>query len=152
MGHRPSVSISVCEGCLKDIQSKRSVGRPPNKNRKGTAYLLQFPDQAFIERLDVIAMREGITRKDLILKFIREGFEIHAPGNPQTLLNSYAEGGTQTINQLIGQIRQRFYKRGKATKSEILESLKEGDVPGTERIVIAKGIIKWLKDKGVKVW
>ena len=127
------------------------AGRPPDPNRKTTTYLIRFPDIAFINKLDVIAKREGINRRTLILTFLKEGMEKHAPGNPQTLLNSYAEGGTQTINQLIGQIRQKFYNRGGGSRREILDSLQAKGIKGKERASMADGIIMWLRGHGLKV-
>ncbi len=128
------------------------AGRPPDPNRKNTNYTIQFPDQTFINRLDNIAKREGIKRKTLILRFIEEGFEKHDPGNPQTLLNSYAEGGTQTLNQIVGRVRQKFYSRGLASHLEIVKSLKsEGVTDGAKRVHLARQITKWLKDNSIKV-
>ena len=127
------------------------AGRPPDPNRESTNYLLRFPDQKLINDLDLLAKREGISRRKLILKFCREGIKRHGPGNPQTMLNSYSEGGTQTLSQLVGQLRQRFYSRGKTTKREILEALKQEDINGPERVSICRGLIKWLNDMGVEV-
>ena len=128
------------------------AGRPPDPNRETTNYLIRFPDSDFINKLDIIAKREGINRRALVLKLLREGIEKHSPGNPQTLLNSYAEGGAQTINQLVGQIRQRFYSRDEVMKREILEDLKAEGIKGTERVHLADGIAYWLREQGKKVY
>ncbi len=51
------------------------AGRPPDPKRKDTGYTIHFPNQAFMNRLDRIAKREGISRKALLLRFCEEGFE-----------------------------------------------------------------------------
>ena len=128
------------------------AGRPPDPNRKNTNYTIQFPDQDFINRLDNIAKREGINRKTLILRFIEEGFDKHDPGNPQTLLNSFAEGGKQTLNQAVGRVRQKFYNRGFASHLEIVKALIfEGVEDGAKRVHLAKQITQWLKEKSIQV-
>ena len=128
------------------------AGRPPNPNRKSTSYTILFPDQVFINNLDIIAKREGISRKAIVLKFLREGMARHDPGNPQTMLNSYAEGGEQTLHQLVGRLRQKFYNRNEVFKREILEDLKTQGVMGTDRVSIANSIVHWLKEQGKKVY
>lgn len=168
VSYDPELTVNVCAVCHTKIHDsgtgvpaknpkslkKRKYkypGRPPDPNRKTLSYLINFGDRAMIDNLDIIAGREGVSRRKIVLKFLREGMEKHAPGNPQTLLNSYAEGGTQTINQLVGQIRQKFYNRGGASRREILGSLQEKGIKGKERASIADGIIMWLRDHGLKV-
>ena len=128
------------------------AGRPPNPKRETANYLIRFPDSDFINELDVIAKREGIKRRELILRFLREGMEKHAPGNPQTLLNSYVEGGAQTINQLVGRIRQEFYSQGEVLKRDILAALKSEGIKGMERVNMADSIASWLREQGKKVY
>lgn len=55
------------------------TGRPPDPNRKNTNYMIQFPDQDVMNKLDRIAKREWISRKDLLLSFIEEALEKHDP-------------------------------------------------------------------------
>lgn len=128
------------------------AGRPPDPNRKTTNYLIRFPNSDFINKLDIIAKREGINRRALVLKLLQEGMEKHAPGNPQTLLNSYAEGGTQTLNQTVGRLRQQFYKREEILKRDILGALKAEGIKGTDRVHLADGIVYWLREQGKKVY
>jgi len=104
-----------------------------------------------MDGIDEISDRERITRSKVIMKALAEYWENHAPGNSQTELISYTNGGTQTLNQLVGQLRQRFKQRGRTTRREILKVLIEENVKGTERISICQGLIKWLKDQGVEV-
>ena len=128
------------------------AGRPPNPKRKNTNYMIQFPDQDFINRLDQIAKREGISRKALLLRFCEEGFEKHEPGNPQTLLNSYEEGGIQSMNQLVGRIRQDFYRRGQASNREILKRFMDAGIDnGKKRVELTKNTIEWLKGHDIAV-
>ena len=166
LSYEPVIKIHVCKTCHRgihggkstgsdkvDSKTKRRVGRPPlaASERKGMGYALQFPSHEFIHSLDIIAKRDGTSRKSLILKFLEEGIERHAPGNPQTLLNSYSEGGAQTINQLVGRARQFFLERGRASRSEVLRYLVEEGVSGPERVSISKGLLSWLKERGVEV-
>jgi len=167
VSYDPELTVNVCAVChakihesgtgnpAKDLKSMKGrykhPGRPPDPNRRTLSYLLTFEDREMIDDLDIIAGREGISRKALILRFLGEGMEKHAPGNPQTLLTSYAEGGTQTVNQLIGRIRQKFYTRGWASRREILETLKAEGIKGKKRVAITDGIIMWLRDHGLKV-
>ncbi len=39
------------------------AGRPPNPNRETTNYLIRFPNSEFIDKLDIIAKREGINSR-----------------------------------------------------------------------------------------
>jgi len=107
--------------------------------------------QTIIDGIDEITERERTPRSKIIMKALAEYWEKHAPGNAQTQMPSFSEGGVQNKNQLVGQIRQVFYNRGKVTRSEILERLKLEDLKGSERASMTKGIIRWLKENGVTV-
>ncbi|GAH57338.1 unnamed protein product [marine sediment metagenome] len=100
----------------------------------------------------MIALRENRTFGDIILLALTDYAKEHAPGNPQTILNSYGEGGAQTIHQLVGQIRQKFYNRNEVLKREILQNLKAEGINGMERVNIADKIADWLKEQGKKVY
>lgn len=166
LSYDPVIKIHVCKTCHRSIHggasmgsdkvdalTKKLVGRPimSASERKGTGYSFQFPSHEFIYSLDMIAKREGITRKTLILRFCEEGIAKHGPGNPQTILNSYSEGGELTIHQFVGRARQFFLNRGMASKKEVLQYLIDSDVPGLERATITKGILSWLKERGIEV-
>jgi len=133
------------------------AGRPPDPKRKNTNYMIQFPDQDFMNRLDNIAKREGISRKALLIRFVEEGFEKHdRGGNPQTQLECYAEGGKVTEAIMIGRVRTRLRmsadSNGIISYSRIVQAFKEEGVKdGRKRVALAKKTIEWLKGHDLKV-
>ncbi len=122
------------------------AGRPPKKDRTGNGYGFIYPE-GYLSDLDIIAKREGISRKALLLRWIKKGIDVHLPGNFQTQMPSYGEGGEQTVAQMVGRARQFFLERGRTSRSEILQYLKEKGIPGPERVSICGGLVSWLKDK-----
>lgn len=126
------------------------AGRPPKKDRKSNGYGFIFPS-GYLDDLDIIAKREGISRKVLLLRWIKDGIDEHLPGNYQTQMPSYGEGGELTVHQMVGRARQFFLSRGRASRSEVLRYLVEEGVPGSERVSISKGILSWLKERGIEV-
>ena len=139
-------------------------GRPRNKNTGFGRISFSYKEtdnfvlkqgsvdaKTIMEGIDQIADVERIPRSKVIMKALAEYWEEHGPGNSQTKMISYAEGGAQTTQQLVGKLRQVFKQRGRTTRKEILEALKEADVKGPERVSICMGLIKWLKGQGVEV-
>ena len=70
---------------------------------------------------------------------------------PQTRMEAFTERGAQTRKQFIVQTRQFFLKRGRASRHEVLDYLKQHGVPGPERVSISKGLLFWLKERGIEV-
>ncbi|KKM63016.1 hypothetical protein LCGC14_1515700 [marine sediment metagenome] len=101
--------------------------------------------------IEEIAEREKASVSSIIVKSLRDYAKIHRDGNFQTKWPSYAEGGIKSKGQVLQELnkkaRQFFLERGKASRSEILEYLKEKGIPGQERVSIANGLLSWLKDK-----
>lgn len=126
------------------------AGRPTKKDRKSNAYGTIFPD-GFLDKMDIIASREGISRKALLIRFCEEGFDKHAPGNPQTLMPTFSEGGEMTIQRMEGMIRQGLLRGKETSLRKILQALISEGVAPTERASMGKRIASWLKEKGIEV-
>jgi len=54
----------------------------------------------------MICRKEGSSGSEKLTKFIRRYVEVHAPGNPQTIMNSYTPDGSITRENVEGRVRQ----------------------------------------------
>lgn len=101
--------------------------------------------------IEEIAEREKASISSIVVKSLRDYAKIHRDGNFQTKWPSYAEGGLKSEGQIlqerVNRARQFFLERGRASRSEILQYLKEKGIPGPERVSICGGLLSWLKDK-----
>lgn len=108
------------------------------------------------ERLKQILRREGKTVGGHLRNHIARYVEIHDPGNPQTSLVSYSDGGKVTLAQLEGRIRERFRSRAAGGKPvtfrDIVLKCKEDVVDVSAALAMAERVYAWLRSRGVKVW
>jgi hypothetical protein len=90
--------------------------------------------------------------------FTRRYVEVHAPGNPQTVMNSYASDGGITRENIEGRVRQLALEESKKRGGEIeyrriLELIKVDGVQGKVAVAMADRTATWLhKVMKVKVW
>ena len=107
-----------------------------------------------IKTLKEIAKREGSTLRTIYCKALAEYSKRHGPGNYQTLLKSYAPGGTKSdgqieqeiINELISKFSFHELKYIEITKRCRSHGLRR-DIPNT-----ADRIAQELSKRGWKVW
>ena len=103
--------------------------------------------------------REGSSGSERLTEFIRRYVEVHAPGNPQTVMNSYAPDGSITRENVEGRVRQlaleesRRLGRGEISYRRIMEFVKAEGVLGKAAVAMADRTSTWLyKAMKVKVW
>lgn len=130
------------------------MGRKPKplSERKTTLFNFNCTNKTLIADIRLIALRENRTFGDIILLALTDYAKEHAPGNPQTQMSSFSEGGVQTLHQLVGRLRQKFYSRNEVLKREILQNLKAEGINGMERVNTADKIADWLREQGKKVY
>ena len=85
--------------------------------------------------------------------------EVHAPGNPQTVMNSYTPDGSITIDNIEGRVRQLALEEsrkgipGEVDYRRVLEIVRGEGVQGKAAVAIADRTITWLlKSMKIKVW
>ena len=85
--------------------------------------------------------------------------EVHAPGNPQTVMNSYEPDGSITRENVEGRVRQlaleesRRLCRGEISYKMIMEFVRAKGVQGKAAVAMADRTAQWLyKAMKVKVW
>ena len=106
------------------------------------------------KRFLLICRREGTTASKKIVSIVIDYVQEHDPGNPQTNLISYSEGGAITVAQIEGQVRQFFYNRDYpdiVSYPEVVNKVKSLKVKGREIVNMSKRIMDWLKGQGKKV-
>ena len=85
--------------------------------------------------------------------------EVHAPGNPQTMMNIYAPDGRITSDNIEGRVRQLAIEEsrkgvpGEVSYRRVLEIVKGEDIQGKAAVAIADRTAFWLyKTMKVRVW
>lgn len=101
-----------------------------------------------------VAEREGKKASKLLQDFIESYVSLHAPGNPQTMMSSFGEGGKITISTIEGRVRQLCLElRGELKYLRIVNVIKEqGISDGSMRVAMAERVVSWLKERGLKVY
>lgn len=106
-----------------------------------------------------ICKREGSSGSERLTEYITRYVEIHAPGNPQTVMNSFAENGTITQENIEGRVRQLALEESKRLGlkeirfSQIIELIKTEEIQGKAAVAMADRTAQWLyKVMKVKVW
>ena len=88
-------------------------------------YIFYGPSEELWRRFLSICRREGSSGSERLTEFIRRYVEVHGPGNPQTVMNSYAQDGSITRENVEGRVRQLALE----------ESRKRGGEMGYRRIL-----------------
>ena len=84
--------------------------------------------------------------------------EVHAPGNPQTVMNSYAPSGNKTRDNIEGRVRQLALEESNKRGGEIgyykiLELVKAEGIRGKASMTMSERTALWLhKAMKIKVW
>ena len=84
--------------------------------------------------------------------------EVHGPGNPQTVMNSYAPDGSVTRGNVEGRVRQLALEEsrrrgGEISYRRILEFVKAEGVQGKSAVAMSDRTTQWLnKVMKLKVW
>jgi hypothetical protein len=106
-----------------------------------------------------ICRREGSSGSEKLTEFIRRYVEIHAPGNPQTVMNSYTPDGSITSDNIEGRVRQLALEEsrkgipGEVSYRRVLEIVRGEGVQGKAALAMADRTASWLfKAMKVKVW
>ena len=104
-----------------------------------------------------ITKREGVNASTKLTKFVVDYVTVHGPGNPQSLLSSYSEGGAQTLSAIEGRVRQlcveMHHKSGLLRWSYIIETIKDNGITDAKsRVAMAERIRDWLRDRDVGVY
>jgi len=80
----------------------------------------------------------------------------HEPGNPQTAINSFAEGGKVTLAGIEGRVRQlcleRIGRAGDMTVKEVRSIAKDEGIKGSQLKPFIDRVSQWLGEQGKKVW
>jgi len=106
----------------------------------------------------LICRREGSSESEKLTEFIGRYVEVHAPGNPQTLMTSYAPNGGITKENVEGRVRQLALEEsgkgaGEIRYRRILELVKAKGINGKAALAMADRTASWLfKAMKVKVW
>ena len=100
--------------------------------------------------------RDGTTISEVIRKKVTEWMVTHEPGNPQTAINSFAEGGKITLAGIEGRVRQwcleRIGRAGDMTMKEVRQIAKDEGIKGNQLKPFIGRVTKWLGEQGKKVW
>lgn len=108
------------------------------------------------QRFKKACERDGTTMSQVIVKKVSEWMVTHEPGNPQTAINSFSEGGKATLAGIEGRVRQlcleRIAKAGDMTLKEVREIAKVEGVKGSQLKPFIDRVTQWLKEQGKKVW
>ena len=107
----------------------------------------------------MICRREGSSGSEKLTEFIRRYVEVHAPGNPQTVMNSYALDGSITRDNIEGRVRQLALEEsskgipGEVSYRRVLEIVRDESVQGKAALAMTDRTAQWLyKVMKVKVW
>jgi len=85
--------------------------------------------------------------------------EVHAPGNPQTMMNIYAPDGSITSDNIEGRVRQLALEEsrkgipGEISYRRVLEIVRGEGIQGKAALAMADHTATWLhKAEKIKVW
>jgi len=104
-----------------------------------------------MDRIQVIAKREGENVNDVIIRALDEYDEKHWKGNYQTLMESFEEGGVKSNGQFQQEIIRQLEHRKSTYWKEIIRILKQKGIKPKKRVEMGREIAKALKDKEVEV-
>lgn len=102
--------------------------------------------------------RRGGSGSERLTEYIRRYVEVHGPGNPQTVMNSYAPDGSITRDNVEGRVRQLALEESRKRGGEIgyrriLDFVKAERVQGKAAVAMTDRVAIWLrKVMKIKVW
>ncbi|MHA1278523.1 MAG: hypothetical protein ACTSQ8_15125 [Candidatus Helarchaeota archaeon] len=143
----------MCAYCIEFVVY---VGGFPLSRRKREFY---GPGDELWRKFLTICRREESSGSEKLTEFIRRYVEVHAPGNPQTVMNSYAKNGSITQDNIEGRVRQLALEEsrkgipGEVGYGRVLEIVRGEGVQGKAAVAMADRTASWLyKTMKIKVW
>ena len=121
-------------------------------------YIFYGPSEELWKRFLSICRREGSSGSERLTEFIRRYVEVHGPGNPQTVMNSYAPDGSVMRENVEGRVRQLALEEsrrrgGEISYRSIMEFVKSEGVQGKTAVPMTDRTANWLyKVMKIKVW
>ena len=132
------------------------VGGFPLSRRRREFY---GPGDELWRKFLMIYRRERSSGSEKLNEFIMRYVEVHAPGNPQTVLNSYALDGGITRDNIEVRVRQLALEesrkgiQGEVSYRRVLEIVKFEGILGKTAMTMADRTASWLlKTMKIKVW
>jgi len=121
---------------------------------EGGVVTFYMKDRRFWKRFIKIAERDGKKASSILQKYIENYVSLHEPGNPQTLIPSFGEGGKITISDIEGRVRQICLERKEGLNYlTILDIIKnEGISDGSMRAAMAERVASWLHERKMKIY
>ena len=104
-----------------------------------------------------ITRREGENASTKLTQFILNYVSMHGPGNPQTLMSSFGEGGDQTVATVEGRVRQlcveRYHKSGSLVWGYIVSLVKDHGISDAKsRVAMGHRVRDWLRGRDIPVY
>jgi len=97
-----------------------------------------------------ICHREGSSASEKLSAYIEQYVIVHAPGNPQTLIPSFAENGVVTLENLEGRLRQQCVEHANKYDGikvpEIVSKGRELGLSAPQAIAMADRTQRWLRE------
>jgi len=97
-----------------------------------------------------ICKREGSSASEKLTGYIEQYVIVHAPGNPQTLIPSFAENGVVTLENVEGRLRQQCVEyAGKydgIKVPEIVSKARDLGLSASQAIAMADRTQRWLRE------
>ena len=105
------------------------------------------------DRFKKACVRDGKSMSEVVIKKVEEWMITHEPGNPQTAMTSFSPDGKVTVAGIEGRVRQLCMEyHGSLKHLDVVDIIKEqGIIDGSARVAMAKRVVPWLKDRGIKV-
>lgn len=96
-----------------------------------------------------ICKREGSSASEKLTSYVEQYVIIHAPGNPQTLIPSFTDNGSITVENLEGRLRQQCMERanfkGFIHRRDVLERAKEIGLSIKQAMAMTDRTLEWLR-------
>jgi hypothetical protein len=129
------------------------MGRPPKGLGEGSDTVgFKIKKIETVDVLKTIAKREGVELKEIYNRAFDEYALKHGPGNFQTLLGSYEEGGVKSDGQIETEIFNQFRSRKiDLTFKELIARVREMGFK-KDAVAISDSIAKKLDKEGIRVW
>jgi len=97
-----------------------------------------------------ICRREGSSASEKLTGYVEQYVMVHAPGNPQTLIPSYAENGAVTLENLEGRLRQQCVdhanKYGHIKLGEITQKGTDMGLSVKQAVAMTDRTQRWLRE------
>ena len=126
-------------------------GRPPIKGRVTTSYSILFPSPDFVQKLDEIARSQSTSRRKYIISVLQKAIDEYEQEG-QTGLSDFVEGAEQTDNLELMRVTHQLADKKEVNKKTIIQMFKDAGFTHPKLMTSTEKAVKYLKEKGVKVW